>query len=185
MPEARLLRVRSEYCSSDISRVTPVFCPLLPLRNVERFSPLTVQANGRTLVAEQNAQARTGSCICRGVTFRVIGDPLRVGICHCTDCRKVTGSTFSVFAVWPREAFEMTGFIGTYADRSFCPTCGGRVASIRVDEVEVMIGTLDQVPTDLTPEYELWTGRRENWLNPLQSATQFEKDAEPLEMMPR
>ena len=73
----------------------------------------------------------------------------------------------------------MTGFIGTYADRSFCPTCGGRVASIRVDEVEVMIGTLDHVPTDLTPEYELWTGRRENWLSPLPSATQFEKDAEP------
>ena len=38
----------------------------------------------------------------------------------------------------------MTGFTGTYADRSFCLTCGGRVTSIREDEVEVMIGTLDE-----------------------------------------
>ena len=132
-------------------------------------------------MVDQLAQVRTGSCICRGVTFRVTGDPLRVGICHCTDCRKASGSTFSAFAVWPREAFEqMTGFTGTYAGRSFCSTCGGRVASIRDDEVEVMIGAFDEVPTDLTPEYELWTGRRESWLNPLPSATQFEKGAEAL-----
>ncbi|RWO25878.1 MAG: GFA family protein [Mesorhizobium sp.] len=128
---------------------------------------------------DQVAQVRTGSCICRGVTFRVTGDPLRVGICHCSDCRKASGSIFSAFAVWPRGAFEqMTGFTSTYAGRSFCSTCGGRVPSIRDDEVEVMIGALDEVPSDLTPEYELWTVRRESWLSPLPSATQFEKDAE-------
>jgi hypothetical protein len=130
-------------------------------------------------VADQSVQFRSGSCICRGVTFRVTGDPLRVGICHCTDCRKASGSAFSAFAVWPLEAYEQTtGFTGTYADRSFCLTCGGRVTSIRDDEVEVMIGSLDEAPTDLTPEYELWIGRRESWLNPLPSATQFEKDRE-------
>lgn len=130
-------------------------------------------------MAEENAQVRTGSCICRGVTFRVTGNPLRVGICHCTDCRKASGSAFAAFAIWPRDAFEqMSGITGTYAGRSFCSTCGGRVASIRDDEAEIMIGALDEVPTDLTPEYELWTGRRESWLNPLPSARQFEKDAE-------
>ena len=72
------------------------------------------------------------------------------------------------------------GFHWYVRGQKFLSDLRGRVASLRVDEVEVMIGTLDQVPTDLTPEYELWTGRRENWLNPLKSATQFEKDAEPL-----
>lgn len=120
---------------------------------------------------------RTGSCICRGVTFRVTGDPLRVGICHCTDCRKTSGSAFSAFAVWPLEAFEqMSGFTSTYADRSFCTTCGGRVPTIRDTEAEVMIGSFDDAPTDLVPEYELWTVRRENWLSPVQDAAQFEKD---------
>jgi hypothetical protein len=130
-------------------------------------------------VAEESAQVRTGSCICRGVTFRVTGEPLRVGICHCTDCRKTSGSVFAAFAIWPRDAFgQVSGTTGTYAGRSFCSTCGGRVTSISDDEAEIMIGALDKVPTDLTPQYELWIGRRESWLTPLQSATQLQQDAE-------
>ena len=118
--------------------------------------------------------------MCRGVTFRVAGDPLRVGICHCTDCRKASGSAFSAFAVWPPEAYEqMTGVTGTYMGRSFCSTCGGRVASIRDDEVEVMLGSLDQTPTELTPGYEFWIGRRESWLGPLPSTVQCEEDKQP------
>ena len=71
---------------------------------------------------------RSGSCLCRGVTFRVRGNPLRVGICHCADCRKSNGAPFSAYGVWPVEAFEQEGgFTGTYANRTFCTTCGGRV----------------------------------------------------------
>jgi hypothetical protein len=72
----------------------------------------------------------------------------------------------------------MTGSTGAYSGRSFCLTCGGRVTSIRDDEVAVMMGSLDEVPTALTPEHELWVGRRERWLSPLPSATQFKEDWE-------
>jgi hypothetical protein len=72
----------------------------------------------------------------------------------------------------------MTGSVGEYSGRSFCLTCGGRVTSVRDDQVEVMMGSLDQVPTDLTPEHELWVGRRESWLSALPSATQFQEDLE-------
>lgn len=120
---------------------------------------------------------RSGSCLCRGVTFRVSGEPLRVGICHCADCRKASGSTFSAFAVWPLEAFEQqTGYTNSYGGRSFCTTCGSHVASLRDDEAEVMIGSLDDAPTDLAPQYELWIGRREHWLNALPGVAQFDKD---------
>ncbi len=119
---------------------------------------------------------RTGSCLCGGVRFAVVGEPLRVGLCHCKDCRKTSGSTFSAFAVWPRDAFEMTGNLGTYGGRGFCPTCGSRFVSLRDDEAEVMIGSLDVAPADLVPEYELWVGRREHWLPALPSAAQFEHD---------
>ncbi|MBT1157251.1 GFA family protein [Aminobacter anthyllidis] len=123
---------------------------------------------------------RSGSCVCRGVTFRVTGDPLRVGICHCTECRKTSGAPFAAFAVWPSEAFEQrSGFTTTYAGRSFCTTCGGRVFSVSDEEVEVMIGSLDEAPTDLTPEYELWAGRRETWFTPLPDTVQFEGDRDP------
>jgi hypothetical protein len=50
------------------------------------------------------------------------------------------------------------------------------VTFLRDDEAEVMIGSLNVVPTDLTPQYELWVGRRESWLHPLPEATQFDHD---------
>ncbi|RWG67087.1 MAG: hypothetical protein E5X18_15260, partial [Mesorhizobium sp.] len=54
---------------------------------------------------------------------------------------------------------------------------GSRLPSVREDEAEVMIGSLDVVPTEgLEPSYELWIGRREQWLHPLPEASQFEHD---------
>jgi hypothetical protein len=121
--------------------------------------------------------ARTGSCLCGGVQFRVAGEPRRVGLCHCEDCRKTSGSAFHAYAVWPLQAFETSGITSTYGARSFCPTCGSRVPFVGEDEVEVTIGSLDVAPTEgLVPDYELWIGRRESWLQPLPAAHQFEHD---------
>ncbi|MBZ9675702.1 GFA family protein [Mesorhizobium sp. ES1-1] len=119
---------------------------------------------------------RTGGCLCGGVTFAVTGEPVRVGLCHCKDCRKAGGSVFSAFAIWPRRAFEMTGIVSSYGTRSFCPTCGGRVAWVDDKEAEVMIGSLDIAPSDLAPQYELWIGRRETWLHALPGTKQFAHD---------
>lgn len=41
-----------------------------------------------------------------------------------------------------------------------------------------MIGSLDDAPTDLTQQYELWIGRREHWMNALPEAMQFSQDRE-------
>ncbi|RAZ90425.1 GFA family protein [Mesorhizobium hawassense] len=120
---------------------------------------------------------RSGSCLCGGVRFKVAGEPLRVGLCHCKDCRKTSGSTFHAYAVWPLNAFETTGITSSYGTRSFCPTCGSRVPFIGEDEAEVTIGSLDIAPTEgLMPSYELWTGRRESWLQVVPEAQQFEHD---------
>jgi len=54
---------------------------------------------------------RTGSCLCGGVHFVVTGQPIRVGLCHCKDCRKASGSVYSAFAIWPRDAFETSGAV--------------------------------------------------------------------------
>lgn len=119
---------------------------------------------------------REGGCLCGAVRFTVEGEPTRIGICHCLDCRKATGSVFAAFAVWPRSAYAATGETSTFKDRSFCPACGSRVTSLTADEAEVSIGTLDDAPTDLIPSYELWVGRREGWLSNLPWADQHEGD---------
>ena len=125
------------------------------------------------------AVQRDGGCLCGQVRYIVTGAPLRVGLCHCTDCRKTSGSTFTAFAIWPRHAFKLTGHLATYDGRSFCANCGARLCSLTPDEAEIMVGSLDAAPTDLAPEYELWIGRREDWLLALPWATQFEHDREP------
>ncbi len=65
--------------------------------------------------------------------------------------------------------------------RSFCKTCGCRVFWLSDDEAEVMLGSLDDAPGDIVPEYELWIGRREEWMGSLHWADQFSHDREPRE----
>ncbi|MBB3133927.1 hypothetical protein FHS26_001643 [Rhizobium pisi] len=120
---------------------------------------------------------RTGSCLCGAVAYEVEGEPLRVGLCHCADCRKSSGSAFVFFAVWPRPAFSHSGKIASFAGRSFCPVCGSRLFCLRNDEAEIRLGSLDSPPTDLAPSYEVWIKRREPWLHPLSGVDQFAEDA--------
>ena len=122
---------------------------------------------------------RTGGCSCGLVRYALEGKPTRVGVCHCTSCRHETGSVAMVFGVWPRAAFTSAGDTRAWEGRSFCPTCGSRLFSLGDGEVEVKIGTLDDAPTDLTPQFELWVWRRENWLHPIEGARQFQRDREP------
>lgn len=119
---------------------------------------------------------REGGCMCGAVRYTTTGDPLRVGLCHCSDCRKYSGSAFTAFAVWPQNAFETAGEVVTYNGRSFCPLCGVRLFSLTADEAEVMLGSLDAAPTDLIPTYELWVKRREEWLQQMPWADQFDED---------
>jgi len=123
-------------------------------------------------------EVRSGGCLCGAVRFSVKGAPLRVGLCHCQDCRRTSGSAFTFFGVWPRSAYEGAGELGTFEGRSFCSVCGSRVASLRDEEAEIMVGALDLAPSDIIPGYELWIGRREPWLMDLQWAEQFEHDRE-------
>ncbi|MQX95123.1 GFA family protein [Sinorhizobium medicae] len=110
---------------------------------------------------------RTGGCLCGALRYEVSGEPLRVGLCHCSDCRKESGSSFVTFAVWPSPAFKSTGEVKIFAGRGFCPVCGSRLFNPGKDETEIRVGSLDNAPAGLEPQYEIWVVRRENWLPPL------------------
>ena len=117
-----------------------------------------------------------GACRCGAVRLSVDGEPLRVGICHCTDCRQESGSAFTFYGIWPAAALASTGETAAFAGRRFCPACGSRLFAIEGDEAEVRLGCLEGAPTALKPSYELWTRRREAWLPPLDGARQFDGD---------
>ena len=119
---------------------------------------------------------RTGRCLCGKVHYEVRGEPMRVGLCHCGDCRKESGAAFTTFAVWPRNAFSSTGDTLVFEGRCFCPHCGARLFNLSDDEAEIRIGSLDHAPVGLAPSYEIWVKRREPWLAPLPGCLQFEED---------
>ncbi len=104
-----------------------------------------------------------GGCLCGKVRLIATGDPDRVGLCHCLDCRKLHGAVFHASAIFPEAAVTITGETREYLGRHFCADCGSTVFGRSGDEVEVNLGTLD---TDdlFRPTYELWTNRRESWL---------------------
>lgn len=105
----------------------------------------------------------TGGCLCGEVRIEAEGTPYRVGLCHCLDCRKHTGSLFHASAIFPADAVTITGETRAFKGRSFCPRCGSSVFGRGEDEIEVSIGALD-APDQFQPTYELWTVRREAWL---------------------
>lgn len=124
----------------------------------------------------------SGGCNCGRVRYELDGEPIRVGICHCETCRKDSGSAFAYFAIWHRANATLTGELACWRSRAggerFCPKCGSSLFSWAEgsDEIEIKLGTLDDPPGALTPAYELWTFRREQWLAPLKGADQHTRD---------
>ena len=119
---------------------------------------------------------RRGGCACGAVRFELAGPPLKVGLCHCTKCRKATGAPFLHYADWPLAAFRVNGRYATWKGRSFCPVCGTRLFQLGDDGVEVALGAVDEAPGDLAPSREAWTVRREHWLPPIPGTVQAQGD---------
>ena len=73
--------------------------------------------------------AVAGGCRCGEVRFAAAGGPLITFACHCTGCRLMTGSAFSLSSLYPAEAFEVTagepvlGGLRGGTRHYFCPAC--------------------------------------------------------------
>jgi len=83
-----------------------------------------------------------GSCLCGDISWQVEGTPQMVMNCHCSICRKIHGSDYATFAVYPGDGFKwLSGEdkVERYASseglgmRTFCPRCGSCVATLFPD----------------------------------------------------
>lgn len=126
-------------------------------------------------IAETSVRIVTGGCLCGNVRFRAEGEPLRVGICHCLDCRKHHGALFFAAAIYPAEAVTIEGEPKSFGGRHFCARCGSSVFARTGDEIELHLGALDRTD-EFKPDYELWTKRRETWLPPFPTHERYEED---------
>ena len=51
----------------------------------------------------------TASCRCGQLRATVSGEPVRVSVCHCLNCKKRSGSAFAAQARWPEEQITIEG----------------------------------------------------------------------------
>jgi hypothetical protein len=79
-----------------------------------------------------------GGCLCGDVRYRATGAPVRVTICHCTACQRITGSAYLVEPIFSRDQIAFSGKTASgYEHRSdsslrrvtvrFCGRCGTSV----------------------------------------------------------
>jgi len=61
--------------------------------------------------------AMTGGCLCGNVRFRADAEPVFVGLCHCRDCQKFSGSAFAMAVGLPKSSVTVTGDLKGYTGR--------------------------------------------------------------------
>ncbi len=118
---------------------------------------------------------RTASCICGQLTASVTGEPLRVSVCHCLNCKRRSGSAFAVQARFPADqvalagearTFSLTGDSGGTATFSFCPECGVTVAYVNrgmEDLIAIPVGAFAD-PDFPAPGVEVYDSRKCPWV---------------------
>ncbi len=114
-----------------------------------------------------------GGCLCGGVRFRVDGKLGPAAFCHCTMCRRASGSAFAsnapartAYFAWTAGAELVTEYESSPGKfRAFCSRCGSPLYSRRDDEPEsrrLRLGTLDADP-GRRPFAHFWVSEKAPW----------------------
>ena len=139
-------------------------------------------------VSDLNANGMTGTCLCKAITITIAQKDLfnkpNGHICHCLNCRQVSGSSAWNVILVPTENINIEdpkGYLKNYMDgdtstgnplpRSFCSNCGSTLGCIpaegyRASHTAIALGIFPRVPV---PEFELFSAHRQEWLPPVVS----------------
>lgn len=116
----------------------------------------------------------TGSCLCGTVKFEVSPPSLMFKYCHCSRCRKATGTAHAANLFVPAGQFkwlagesQLRRFDLPGAKRfavNFCTQCGTRMPHQVPGTENVLIpaGVLDAAP-DLMPDSSIFWGSKAAW----------------------
>jgi hypothetical protein len=130
-----------------------------------------------------SARRLSGGCYCGAVGYTVVDAFDYALICHCSNCRRVTGSAFKPFAGIARDQLDLT----QGADRlmihgddltnnTHCAACGSLLFSVVNDgtRVHVTLGTLMDAPT-LWPTAHIFVGSKAPWHQITDDLPQFQE----------
>lgn len=99
----------------------------------------------------------SGSCLCGQVNFEIDNKFIKFYICHCLQCRKITGSAFAANLFGDPASLSWESgekFISRYDDpgrdfsKAFCTKCGSGVPYVSKSGLAVIVpaGTLNERP---------------------------------------
>ncbi len=131
-----------------------------------------------------------GSCLCGKVAYEIEG-PFKVfQYCHCSRCRKFTGSAHAANLFVPPEHFrwisgqeyveryELPG--AKYFATTFCRQCGSSLPWTAKGGTNVIVtaGTLDEDP-GIRPMWNIFWSDRAPWYTGCQDLPVYEKYPDP------
>ena len=99
----------------------------------------------------------TGSCLCGGIKYEIDGELGAVTNCHCSLCRKMSGSAFASGSTIPASSFRYIAGEDLLKQwesspgyfREFCSRCGSPILKRKSkdpDNLRLRVGTLDSDP---------------------------------------
>ena len=113
-----------------------------------------------------------GSCLCGRVKYEIRGAIGESYFCHCSRCRKASGSAFASSALVATADFvilEGNDFLKSFSvkgvHRVFCAECGSPIISRRdamPQAVRVRLGSLDS-PHTRGPQGHIFVGSKAEW----------------------
>lgn len=116
----------------------------------------------------------SGKCLCGAVSYTCSADSVIEGNCHCSDCKKSSGSGYSPTMFFPKDSlsiygevryFENKGKSGKLVSRGFCPNCGSQMfgkPEVMPDLIAIRAGTLDDI-SKYKPQIDLFTSHAAAW----------------------
>ncbi|PWY76024.1 DUF636 domain protein [Aspergillus sclerotioniger CBS 115572] len=128
-----------------------------------------------------------GSCFCNNIRIEYTGQLLISGLCHCLDCRKLTGAPYSYNYIVKTSGLKVSGTVKEVAKTSssdrnyFCPECGTPVFSRKEGANEDSDGVTivragvfnDAILNERKPQVEIFADMRLEWVRPVEGAEQF------------
>ena len=117
----------------------------------------------------------SGGCLCGAVKYSSSAEPAMIAVCHCTDCQKQSGSSFSVNVLVPNDQIVIEGetlsqFInngdsGQKATRNFCNRCGSPLFTVFDGFgglAAIKSGTLND-SSWVKPTIQIWCNSKQPW----------------------
>jgi hypothetical protein len=126
-----------------------------------------------------------GKCFCGGVHYTVVDEFIYAANCHCSNCRRTTGSAFKPFAGIERHKLVVTKgednlmiFGDENGNNTHCRACGSLLYSVvRAGAfVHVAMGTLIDDPA-IRPTMHIFVGSKAPWFTIADDLPQYEEHA--------